>query len=100
MDCTMHDRYVREPAEYVIWAASGLLAIVVGLGMAFFLWVSLRHSAHAEIATASVVSLSLGTVLIGLAMERPLVRTCLVILAAMLLLSFAFGGPTFARLFN
>lgn len=98
MMCTMRDHSISGPTDYVIWGASGLLAVILGLGTAFFLWVGLHHAQHAELASGAVVSLSLGLVLIGLAAERPIMRTFVVLLAAMMLLSFAFGGPAFAHL--
>ena len=40
----MPDRSLREPNEVVIWTSTSLLAIVVGLGTAFFLWLSLHRT--------------------------------------------------------
>jgi len=87
-----------EPNEYVIWASSSLLALVLGLGSAFFLWVALHRSDRAELAHGAVVSLGLGLLLIGIAAERPLTRAFFVILAIVLVAGFALGGPEFARL--
>ncbi|MEO6836677.1 MAG: hypothetical protein ABI231_12340 [Candidatus Tumulicola sp.] len=94
----MPDRSFPEPNEYVIWGASGLLALVLGLGTAFVLWVALHRSDYAGLATGAVVSLGLGLLLIGLAAERPLTRIFFVLLAAMLAIGYAVGGPGFARL--
>ena len=92
------DRSLREPTEVVIWAATSLLALVVGSGAAYFLWYSLRNSQETIVGLAAVVSVSLGLVLVGLGLQRPLTRIFLVLLAATLSLVYALGSPAFARL--
>lgn len=94
----MPGRSLREPNEVVIWAATSLLALVVGLGAAYFLWYSLRNAQATIVVQGAVVSLSLGLVLVGLGVQRPLTRVFFVVLAASLALAFALGGPEFARL--
>ena len=94
----MRDRSFPEPTEYVIWGASGLLALLLGLGSAFFLWVVLRHSEHPGLAAAAVYSLAAGVILIGVALERPLIRIFLILFAVALVASYAAGAPEFARL--
>jgi hypothetical protein len=94
----MPERSVPEPSDYVIWGASSLLALVLGLGSAFFLWVVLHRSEHPELARGAVASLGLGLVLIGVAVDRPMTRAFFILLAVVLAAAFAFGGPEFARL--
>ena len=43
----MGDRSLGEPSEYVIWGAAGLLAMILGLGVAFALWAALHRSPSA-----------------------------------------------------
>ena len=94
----MPDRSLREPNEVVIWTATSLLAVVVGLGTAFFLWLSLHRTDRPFVAQGAVVSLSLGLVLIGLGSRRFLARIFFVLLAVALALAYALGGTEFARL--
>ncbi len=94
----MPDRSLGEPNDVVIWGASGLLALLLGLGTAFFLWLTLHRSDQAIVAQGAVGSLSLGLVLIGLGAERPMPRVFFVLLAATLVLGYALGGPEFARI--
>lgn len=93
------ERFVPEPSEVVIWGASSLLSLVVGLGVAFFLWMALHRSGQPVVADSAVVSLGVGLALIGLSAERPLPRLFFVLLAAMMVVAYALGGPEFARLF-
>lgn len=92
------ERSLKEPSELVIWAATSLLAVLTGLGSAFFLWYALHDTRAPRVMQGAVLSLSLGLVLIGLGLQRPLTRVFLVLLAASLALAFALGGPAFSRL--
>lgn len=92
------ERSLKEPSELVIWAATGLLAVLAGLGSAFFLWYVLHDTQAPRATQGAVLSLSLGLVLIGLGLRRPLTRVFLVLLAASLAVAFALGGPEFSRL--
>jgi len=94
----MPDRSLREPNEVVIWTSTSLLAVVVGLGTAFFLWLSLHRTDRPFVAQGAVGSLSLGLVLVGLSSERLLGRAFFVLLAVALAIAYALGGPEFARL--
>jgi hypothetical protein len=94
----MHDRSFREPADYVIWMTSAMLALLVGMAVAFFLWVGLHRVTESGLALAAVGTLGAGTVLIALALDRPLVRVFLVVMAAVFVLGYTLGGPAFARL--
>jgi hypothetical protein len=94
----MPDRSLGEPTEYVIWGASGLLALLLGLGAAFVLWAGLHRSAEVALVDAAVAILGAGLLLLGLATERPLVRLFIILFAVMMAAGFAVGGPEFARL--
>jgi hypothetical protein len=87
-----------EPSELVIWGASTLLALVAGVGGAFFLWMALRRSGFPLLSAASVILVGVGIALIGLSADRPLLRISLVLLACVLALAYTFGGPEFALL--
>jgi hypothetical protein len=89
---------LREPSEYVIWGATSLLALLLGLGSAFVLWAALFRSSHADLARGAVGSLGLGVVLIGAAAMRPMMRMFFVLFGAALMLGYIAGGPEFARL--
>ncbi len=94
----MPDRSLREPNEVVIWTSTSLLAVVVGLGTAFFLWLFLHRTDRPMVAQGAVLSLSLGLALIGLGSQRLLARIFFVLLAVALAVAYALGGPEFARL--
>jgi hypothetical protein len=96
----MSSRSYEEPrdADAVIWAACGLLALVLGLGAAFSLWAMFRASLQPSIPDLAVGSLGLGLLLLGAAMHRPTGRVFLIVFAAVLLLGYAFGGAAFNRL--
>lgn len=87
-----------EPSDYVIWTTSSLLALLIGVGGAFLLWVPLHVVEQTGLASAAVGALGAGTVLIGLSLDKPLLRVFLVVMAAMLVLGYTLGGPEFARL--
>ena len=94
----MHDSSYREPADYVIWTTSALLAFLVGTAVAFFLWVGLHRVTESALALAAVGTLGAGTVLVGLSIDRPLLRIFLVVMAAVFVLGYTLGGPAFAHL--
>jgi hypothetical protein len=87
-----------QPSEIVIWGASGLLAILLGIGSAFFLWLGLRDVNHVEIAPLLVAGFGLGVLLLGLASKHFWIRAIVVLFAVTLVLSFIAGSPSFARL--
>jgi hypothetical protein len=89
---------IAEPSEIVIWAASGLLAIVLGIGGAFFLWAGFRGEEHWDVVAFFVAGLGAGVLLLGLAARQYLIRAVLVLFAVTLVLSFIAGSPSFARL--
>ena len=94
----MRDRSFGEPVEYVIWGAWGLLALVLGLGAAFFFWAALRQADHGSLATAAVCSLGAGLVLIAMAVERPLTRFAVAIFSVSLIGCYLGGAAQFAKL--
>jgi hypothetical protein len=94
----MRDRPFGEPAEVVIWATSGLLALLVGTGTSFLAWLALRNVPQHSLAFAAVGILGAGFVLVGLSIDQPLVRLFLVVMAAVFVLGYAVGGPAFGRL--
>jgi hypothetical protein len=94
----MRDRSFQEPSEYVIWTSSSLLALLIGVAAAFFLWVALHSVVETGLASAAVGTLAAGTVLIALSLDKPLVRVFLVVVATVLVLGYTLGGPEFARL--
>jgi|SRR5580704_13027718 hypothetical protein len=92
------DRSLGEPNDVVIWTAAGLLALVLGLGTAFFLWFALHRADQVLVAQGAVGSLSIGLVLVGLGASRPMTRVFFVLLATTLILGYALGASEFARL--
>ena len=94
----MHDRSFREPADFVIWTTSAMLALLVGTAVAFFLWIGLHRVTESGLALAAVGTLGAGTVLVALSLDRPLLRVFLVVMAAVFVLGYSLGGPAFARL--
>ena len=93
----MGDRSLPEPAEFVLWTAAGLLAMVLGVGTAFVFWGALR-AAEGTLADTGIACLSAGVAVVGLAVARPLHRAFFVLFAVTLLVAFLLGGPEFARL--
>jgi hypothetical protein len=89
---------IAEPSEIVIWCASGLLAILLGIGGAFLLWFGLRGVAHDEITPLLVAGFGASLLLLGMASKQQLVRTIVALFAVTLVLSFVVGSPSFAHL--
>lgn len=96
----MPERLFTGPSEFVIWAASALLALITGLGAAFFLWSVLRHTGEPVAAQAAIVSFGIGLALVGVSTEKPLVRVFCTLFAAMLVFAYLLGGVAFARLLS
>ncbi|HVA33517.1 MAG TPA: hypothetical protein VNG31_05180 [Candidatus Baltobacteraceae bacterium] len=94
----MPDRTMKEPTELLIWTASLLVALLIGVGCAFVLWVPLHRASLPGMAVAAVWVLSVGLVLIAFSVERSLTRASLVVLAVMLVVGYTLGGPQFAHL--
>jgi hypothetical protein len=89
---------VAEPNGIVIWAAGSLLALLLGAGGAFGLWLFLRHSDAQTAAHAAVVTLGAGIAVVGLSAERPSTRLFWIVLAGTIVAGYLFGGPQFLRL--
>jgi hypothetical protein len=89
---------VEAPAEIVIWGASGLLAVVLGIGGAFYLWFGFRGVEHAQVVPLMVAGFGTGVLLLGMASKHGLVRALAVLFAVSLVLSFLVGSPSFAHL--
>ena len=89
---------MKEPAELIIFGTTALLAIVLGIGVAFGLWSQLHHTSQRAILIAAVSALSAGTGCVGFAIEKPAARLFLLVFGATLLLAFFLGGPIFATL--
>jgi hypothetical protein len=87
-----------EPAEIVIWSTSALLAVLLGIGLAFFLWFGLRGEEHAWIVPVLVAGFGTGVLLLGMASKQVLIRAVLALFAVTLVLSYIVGSPSFAKL--
>lgn len=94
----MGSRPVREPTELVIWSASALLGIVVGIGAAFTLWAQLHRSADVAILDGAVVALGVGLCLIAVALDNLTTRLFIWAASAGLLLAFFAGSSLFQSL--
>ena len=94
----MGSRPVREPTELVIWSASALLGIMVGIGAAFMLWSQLHRSADQAILDAAVVAVAAGFSLVSVALDNFLARLFVWAASAALVVSFFAGAPLFSSL--
>jgi hypothetical protein len=94
----MRSRTLGEPSEYVIWAASGLLAVLLGLGGAFVLWYVLHRASNASLIDAAICAFGAGLTLLGLATGKQMARVFLVLMAVALVLGFLLGSPAFSHL--
>ena len=94
----MGSRPVREPAEFVIWGATALLGMMVGIGTAFMFWGQFHQSADQAIVNAALVALAVGLSLIAVAVERLTVRVFIWAACATLIVAFFTGSGLFAAL--
>ena len=94
----IRERSVQEPSELVIWSATALLGVLLGVGVAFMLWGQLHHTGEPTLLDAAVFALGLGFGLVGLALESLTTRIFLVALSAALLLGFFTLGGAFSAL--
>ncbi len=94
----MGSRPVREPTELVIWSASALLGIVVGIGTAFTLWVQLHRTADQAILDGAVVAVAVGLSLIAVAVDNLTTRLFIWAASVGLALAFFAGAGAFASL--
>jgi hypothetical protein len=84
-----------EPTEIIIRSASSLLAIIIGIALAFALWRELRYTPAPELLAYAVVALSAGLGLVAIAVPRGSAKLFLIFLAASLTVAFFTGGPAF-----
>ena len=89
---------LERPSDVVIWGAGASLAIVLGIGTAFFLWFGLHDGEHMEIAPVLVAGFGSSVLFLGLGSKQPLIRAIVALFAVTLVLSFIVGSPSFARL--
>jgi hypothetical protein len=87
-----------EAADIVIWGASCILAALIGIGISFALWTRLHHGGPTVIVYASLAALAVGTLLVGLALQRVLARACVMIFGFSVVLAYLFGAPGFSKL--
>lgn len=94
----MGEQPAREPADLIIFGTTALLAVVVGIGVAFGLWSALHHTSQRAVLTAAVTAISAGAGCLGFAIEKLIGRLFLLVFAATLVLAFFLGGPIFGTL--
>ncbi len=94
----MGSRPVREPTELVIWSASSLLGIVIGIGIAFTLWVQLHRTAEPGVLNGGVLAVGAGLALVAIAVDNLTARLFIWATAAGLILGFFAGSGLFASL--
>ncbi len=92
------ERHPHAVTDLVIRTATAGLAILTGVGIAFAFWAQLEHTARPELLTAAVVSICLGALLIGVAMQSLSTRVFLWLAAATLAVAFFAGSGAFAAL--
>ena len=92
--------FVPEPSEVVIWGASSLLSLVVGLGVAFFFWMAL-HRAGQPVVADRARGEPRGGVGADRAFRRaPAAAAIFRAPGGNMVVAYALGGPEFARLFR
>jgi hypothetical protein len=96
----MYDRAANDATDYVIWTTWTLLALLIGVGASFLAWTELHRVAEYRVAFTAVGFLGLGTVLIALSIERPLLRAFLYVAALMFVLCYLLGPNEFAQLLS
>lgn len=94
----MGSRPVREPAELVIWSATALLGIMVGIGTAFMLWSGFHRSTDQAIVGAAIVALGLGLSLVAVAIDNVTVRLFIWSASLTIIVAFFSGAGFFAAL--
>jgi hypothetical protein len=94
----MGSRPVREPAELVIWSASSLLGVMVGIGTAFILWSQFRLVADQPIVDGTVVALAVGLSLIAVAVDNLTARLFMWAACATLAIAFFTAPGLFAAI--
>jgi hypothetical protein len=92
----MGSRSSNAPTEMIIRGASALLALVVGVGLAFGLWSQVHRVAEPSSIEVAVASLGLGLGLIAVGLRYAAGRIFLAVMAVTLVLAFFGGGHAFA----
>jgi hypothetical protein len=87
-----------EAADIVIWITSCILAALIGVGISFALWMRLHATGTTFGLSVALAALAVGTLLVGLALRRILLRAFVMILGLTVVLAYVFGSPSFARL--
>ncbi len=94
----MGERPAQEPTQFVIWGATGLLAAVLSVAIAFGLWTQLHQMQEGSLLGAAVTALGAGTSLVGFSAPRATTRLFLVVFGVVMIAAFFLGGPAFQTL--
>ncbi|MBV8638164.1 MAG: hypothetical protein JO322_08755 [Candidatus Eremiobacteraeota bacterium] len=94
----MGSRPVREPAELVIWSASALLGLVVGIGTAFILWSQLHRGADQVVLDGAIIAIATGLSLVAVAVDNVIARLFIWAACAAMVIAFFAGATMFASL--
>ena len=94
----MGSRPVREPTELVIWSATALLGMTVGVATAFILWSQLYRSADHVVLDGATLAIAAGLSLVAVAMEKLTARLFVWAGCAALVIAFFAGAGLFATL--
>jgi len=81
----------------LIWGSGALIAVLLGVGSAFFLWARVQD-VPGTLVVFSVGALALGLALCAVASGRRFTGTLIVLYAASLVLSLIAAAPTLAHL--
>ena len=84
--------------ELVLWLGTALLAACLGTAGSFALWTQLHRTQDGAMLMAAIVVLGFGAGLIGLAVPGRLVRTFLLVFAAVFVTGFFAASPVLAHL--
>ena len=94
----MGSRPAQEPAEIIIWTATGLLGALLGAGTAYAVWTALHHTAQRGFLTGAVCALGLGLTVLGWTVNSATARIFAMVFGLALIVAFFLGGPAFATL--
>ena len=94
----MGSRPVREPAEFVIWSASALLGVMVGIGTAYMFWGQFHQSTDQAVVYGAILALAAGLALIAVAIDNLTARLFVWTACATLAIAFFTGSGIFAAL--
>ena len=94
----MGEQPAKAPADAIIFAATALLGIVVGVGVAFSLWTELHRTSEHAVLSAAVSAFSVGMGCIAFAVAKPAARLFLLVFAVTLVMAFFLGGGVFSTI--